>query len=244
MALLEVRDLVMRFGGVRALDGVNLEIGENEIVGIIGPNGAGKTTLFNVLTGALKPTAGVVRFRERDIAGEAADAIARLGMSRTYQKVRPFPRLTALENVMVPILNRAVAVGSMREAEAIATDLLNRVGLGEYAQVEASRLSLFHRKKIELARAIGADAKLVLLDEVMAGLTPVEADAAVELLRRMRAEFGFSLVCVEHLMRVIMTLSERIVVLERGRVISVGTPSEVAADEHVQRAYLGSNSHA
>ena len=145
---------------------------------------------------------------------------------------------------MVPIVNRAAGPDSprdMKAAEAIAVDLLRQVGLIEQAQVEARRLNLFHRKKIELARALGANPKLILLDEVMAGLTPVEADAAVELLKRLREQFRFTIVCVEHLMRVIMSLSERIIVLDHGRVIATGTPAEVAANPAVQSAYLGSD---
>ena len=239
--LLEARGVVMQFGGLCALDGVDVTIRENEIVGVIGPNGAGKTTLFNVLSGALRPTQGSVLFDGKELVGLAPETIARLGISRTYQKVRPFPRLTALENVLVPILNRGVPIGGMREAQAIAADLLRRVGLIEHAHTEACRLNLFHRKKIELARALGANARLVLLDEVMAGLTAVESEAAVELLKGLRGEFRFTIVCVEHLMKVIMTLSERIVVLEHGRVIAEGSPVEVAADERVQVAYLGSD---
>lgn len=237
--LLEVRGLSMHFGGVRALDDVDLTVEENEIVGVIGPNGAGKTTLFNVLTGALRPTSGSVKFRGKGLVGLPPDTIARLGIARTYQKVRPFPRLTVLENVLVPIVNRAVPVNDMGDARTIAMELLGHVGLAEHAQTEARRLNLFHRKKIELARALGANARLVLLDEVMAGLTPVESDSAVEILKTLRVQYGFTIVVVEHLMRVIMSLSERIVVLDHGRVIARGSPAEVASNPAVQTAYLG-----
>ena len=206
---------------------------------MIGPNGAGKTTLFNVITGMLRPNAGSVRFLGTELAGSSPDVIARLGITRTYQKVRPFPRLTVLENVLVPIINRADAVKSMRDARAIAMDMLGRVGLVQYANTEARGLNLFHRKKVELARALGAGARLLLLDEVMAGLTPVESDAAVDLLKSLKQEFRFTIVCVEHLMRVIMTISDRIVVLDHGKVIAGGSPLEVAADPAVQEAYLG-----
>ncbi|MFN0301664.1 MAG: ABC transporter ATP-binding protein [Burkholderiales bacterium] len=237
--LLEVTGLSMHFGGIRALDGVGLTIGENEIIGVIGPNGAGKTTLFNVLTGTLRPTAGSVKFLGRELVGLPADAITRLGIARTYQKVRPFPRLTVLENVLVPIVNRAVPVADMVEARAIARDLLERVGLAEHINTEARRLNLFHRKKVELARALGANARILLLDEVMAGLTSTEADTAVDLLKSLREKYRFTIVCVEHLMRVIMTLSERVIVLDHGRVIAAGSPADVAADPAVQTAYLG-----
>ena len=238
--LLEASGVKMQFGGLRALDGIDFTIFENEIVGVIGPNGAGKTTLFNVLTGVLHPTSGSVKFEGKEIVGLSSDKIARMGISRTYQKVRPFPRLTALENVLVPILNRTtLPVDSMNQAEDIAVGLLRRVGILEHANTEARSLNLFHRKKIELARALGSSARLVLLDEVMAGLTAVESEAAVELLRNLRIEYKFTIVCVEHLMRIIMNLSERIIVLEHGRVIAEGSPQSVAANERVQVAYLG-----
>ncbi len=237
--LLQARGLSMRFGGVRALDGVDLDVYENEIVGIIGPNGAGKTTLFNVLSGVNRATAGSIQMAGRELVGCSADVIARLGISRTYQKVRPFPRMTALQNVMVPIINQLRPAPSVSQAEALAARWLDRVGITAQAHVEARRLNLFHRKKVELARALAGGARIVLLDEVMAGLTAVEADAAVALLHELRAELRFSIVCVEHLMRVIMTLSERIVVLDHGRVIARGSPAEIAADPSVQRVYLG-----
>jgi branched-chain amino acid transport system ATP-binding protein len=188
----------------------------------------------------LRPTGGTVRFNGADIVGLAPEVICRLGIARTYQKVRPFARLTAEENVLVSLVNRANGVGSMGRARAMARDLLERVGLGAHAGTEASRLNLFHRKKVELARALGAGAQLVLLDEVMAGLTHVESDAAVELLRSLKREFRFTIVCIEHLMRIIMSLSDRIIVLDHGRVIATGTPAEVVANPEVQKAYLGS----
>ncbi len=237
--LLCVSGVKLRFGGIRALDGVDLTVGTGEFLGVIGPNGAGKTTLFNVITGVLRPNEGQIQFDGRDLAGSSPERICRLGISRTYQKVRPFPRLTVLQNVMVPILNRTERTASLDAAEHIAHDLINRVGLGPLARREARTLNLFHRKKIELARALGAGARLVLLDEVMAGLNPVEANDAIALLRGLKQEFGLTIVCIEHLMRIIMALSDRIVVLDRGRVIATGRPEEVAADPAVQTAYLG-----
>ena len=239
--LLTVTGLKLYFGGIRALDGVDLTVTEGEFLGVIGPNGAGKTTLFNVITGVYKPTAGSVQFQGRDLSGTPADQICRMGIARTYQKVRPFARLSVLDNVLVPIINRAGPSVSTAEATQIARGLLDRVGLSELADYEARNLTLFHRKKIELARALGAGAKLVLLDEVMAGLTPVEADAAIALLRKIKDDFALTIVCIEHLMRIIMALSDRIVVLDHGKVIATGRPAEVAADPLVQEAYLGSD---
>jgi branched-chain amino acid transport system ATP-binding protein len=237
--LLIIDDVHLQFGGVRALDGVRLTVNSGEFLGVIGPNGAGKTTMFNVITGVLSPTSGSVRFDGRELTKCTPDQICRLGVARTYQRVRPFARLTVLQNVMVPIINRDRRAISIVEASEIAYELLNRVGLLSYADVEANRLNLFHRKKIELARALGAGARIVLLDEVMAGLNAVEADAAANLLRALKNDFSLTVVCIEHLMRIIMTVSDRVVVLDRGAVIANGTPAEVADNPQVQRAYLG-----
>lgn len=237
--LLIIDDVHLQFGGVRALDGVRLTVNGGEFLGVIGPNGAGKTTMFNVITGVLSPTSGSVRFDGRELTKCTPDQICRLGIARTYQRVRPFARLTVLQNVMVPIINRDRRAVSIVEASEIARELLNRVGLSSYADVEANRLNLFQRKKIELARALGAGARIVLLDEVMAGLNAVEADAAANLLRALKNEFSLTVVCIEHLMRIIMTVSDRVVVLDRGTVIANGTPAEVADNPQVQRAYLG-----
>jgi branched-chain amino acid transport system ATP-binding protein len=237
--LLKIEDVRLHFGGVRALDGVNLSVSAGEFLGVIGPNGAGKTTMFNVITGVLHPNSGSVRFDGQELTERTPDQICRLGIARTYQRVRPFPRLTVMQNIMVPIVNRDRPKVSFDEAQDIANSLIKRVGLSGFADVEASRLNLFHRKKIELARALGAGARIVLLDEVMAGLNAVEADAAADLLRLLKHEFALTIVCIEHLMRIIMSVSDRVVVLDHGVVIANGTPTEVADNPQVQRAYLG-----
>jgi branched-chain amino acid transport system ATP-binding protein len=237
--ILEINDVRLHFGGVRALEGVNLEVYPGEFLGVIGPNGAGKTTLFNVITGVLSPNSGSVHFEGRELTQCTPDVICRLGIARTYQRVRSFPRLTVMQNVLVPIVNRDRPRVSFKQAHEIARMLLQRVGLWDHAQVEANRLNLFHRKKIELARALGAGARIILLDEVMAGLNAVEADAASELLRALKQEFSLTIVCIEHLMRIIMAVSDRVVVLDHGTVIANGKPAEVADNPQVQRAYLG-----
>lgn len=237
--LLIIDDLQLHFGGVHALDGVNLQVKAGEFLGVIGPNGAGKTTMFNVITGVLRPNRGSVRFDGHELTRCSSDQICRLGVARTYQRVRPFARLTVMQNVMVPIVNRDRPRVSRAQATDIARHLLARVGLTAYANVEATHLNLFHRKKIELARALGAGARVVLLDEVMAGLNAVEADAAADLLRALKEEFSLTIVCIEHLMRIIMSVSDRVVVLDHGVVIADGTPAEVADDPQVQKAYFG-----
>jgi branched-chain amino acid transport system ATP-binding protein len=238
---LEVRDLSVQFGGIRALDGATLSVRKGEILGIIGPNGAGKTTLFNAITGMVQPTAGTIRFMGQSLIGQKPEQICRLGVTRTYQKVRPFSRLTVLQNVMVPIVNRSQMVGGMLAARSLAFEILERVDLVAYANTEAASLNLYHRKKIELARAIGAGGTLLLLDEVMAGLTPVECDAAVVLLRSLKDESDLTIVCIEHLMRIVMAISDHITVLDRGRVIADGSPKQVADNELVQKAYFGTS---
>lgn len=239
--LLTVRDVSVRFGGIQALKGASLSVRDGEIRGIIGPNGAGKTTLFNVITGVQKPVSGSVRLDGEELVGRTPETICRLGIARTYQKVRPFPRLTVQQNVMIPIVNRHNWSGGTAAARPLALDLIERVGLGAYAYAEAGRLNLFHRKKVELARALGAGGKLLLLDEVMAGLTPVECDSAVALLRSMKQEFRLTIVCIEHLMRIVMALSDSITVLDRGSVIAEGAPAEVSSNAQVQEAYFGSD---
>ena len=240
-AFLEIADVKLHFGGVRALDGVDMQVHQGEFLGVIGPNGAGKTTLFNVITGVLNANSGSVRFDGQEITNRSPDEICRLGIARTYQRVKPFPRLTVLQNVLVPIVNRDRLKVSFEEADSIARMLLERVGLSEFADIEANRLNLFHRKKIELARALGAGSRILLLDEVMAGLNAVEADVASDLLRSLKTEFSLTIVCIEHLMRIIMAVSDRVVVLDRGRVIASGKPAEVADNPQVQRAYLGTD---
>ncbi len=238
-ALLEVRHATVRFGGIKALNEVDLTVQEGEFRGIIGPNGAGKTTLFNVITGVIKPSAGSVRLGGCDLTGLAPELICRRGITRTYQKVRPFGRLSVLDNVVIPIVNRDGWSSGMSAARDLARDIIGKIGLDRHAAVEAGSLNLFHRKKVELARALAGGGRLLLLDEVMAGLTPVECDSAVELLRSLRSEYRLTVVCIEHLMRIIMAISDHITVLDCGRIIAEGMPHEIASSELVQRAYFG-----
>lgn len=238
-AILTVRDVHLQFGGVKALNGISIDVKEGEFLGVIGPNGAGKTTLFNVITGVLRPNGGSVKFDGQELTTLAPDVICRRGIARTYQRVRSFPRLSVLQNVMVPIVNRNRPAVGKEAAYDIARGLLKRVGLWESAHIDANRLNLFQRKKIELARALGAGARVIMLDEVMAGLNAVEADTASDLLRSLKTEHAFTVVCIEHLMRIIMRVSDRIIVLDRGTVLATGTPTEIADNRQVQSAYLG-----
>jgi branched-chain amino acid transport system ATP-binding protein len=222
---------------VVALADVDLEIAEGQIMGLIGPNGSGKTTLVNVISGVFRPNAGRVTFRGRDVTGLAPHAIARLGIARTFQVVRPFQNLTALENVAVGAMFGGAGLGE-REAMARAREVLDEIGLGRRADALGDALTIPDRKRLELARALAARPALLLLDEVMAGLRGGELGEAIALIRRI-AQRGVTILLIEHVMRVIVDVCDAVTVLDRGRRIAAGTPREVMADPAVIRAYLG-----
>jgi len=235
MSLLVARGLSKRFGGLRAVAGLDLAVAPGEMLGLIGPNGAGKTTVFNLLSGFLTADAGDVRFNGRSIVGLAPHAICRLGLARTFQIVRPFPRMTVLENVRVGALARHPRAP---EALAQARDVVARVGLAARERVAAAALTLAERKRLELARALATEPSLLLLDEVMAGLNPTEIETIIQLIRGIH-ESGVSILLIEHNMRAVMALSHRIVVLSFGERIAEGTPAEIASHPKVVEAYLG-----
>jgi len=237
--MLETRGLTKHFGGLAALTDFDMAIGPGEIVGLIGPNGAGKTTVFNLMTGMLRPTAGRIVFDGREISQLQPHAICHLGIARTYRNVRPFVELTARENILVAIANRRRDPRPLSGAHDEARRWLAFVGLEPHAELVAHQLNIFQRKKLELARALGTRPRLLLLDELIAGLTPAEVDAAVELIRGLRAELGLAVLVIEHVMRAIMRLSDRIIVLHQGRKVREGQPAEIGADPEVQRIYLG-----
>ena len=235
MSLLEVRGLTRAFGGLVAVSRLNLLVEPGEIVGVIGPNGAGKTTLFALISGFVRPNGGTVRFDGRDVTGWRPNRVCRLGLARTFQIVRPFPDVSVLENVMVGAHARTA---STREAEEQAIAVLELVGLAHRGAQLAGTLTLADRKRLELARALATDPKLLLLDEVMAGLNPRETADTLEIVREVRRR-GVTLLIVEHVMHVIMTLAERVVVLHHGEKIAEGTPAEISRDQRVIDAYLG-----
>jgi branched-chain amino acid transport system ATP-binding protein len=233
--LLETRGLSKHFGGVHAVAGLDLVVAEGEVLGLIGPNGAGKTTVFNLLSGFLAPDAGEVRFRGRSLPGLAPHAICQLGLARTFQIVRPFPRLSVLDNVVVGALARHPDAA---RARARARAIVERLGLGPKAAQPAAGLTLAERKRLELARALATEPVLLLLDEVMAGLNPTEIAALVALVGEIHRD-GVSILLIEHNMRAVMALSHRIVVLNFGETVAEGAPAAIVNHPRVIEAYLG-----
>ncbi|MBI4590488.1 MAG: ABC transporter ATP-binding protein [Candidatus Rokubacteria bacterium] len=233
--LLEVRELTKHFGGVLANDRIDLAVNAGELVGIIGPNGAGKSTLFELITGFAKPDRGAIRFDGRSLLGRSTYEINRAGIARTFQKMRLFLGMTALENVMVGAIPRMDDLGEVR---ARARECLAFVGLADREAMPARALSTGFRKRLELARALATRPRLLLLDEVTGGVDQRAIPALMALVRRLREE-GVTVVAIEHNMRVVMDLCDRIVALHLGHVIADGPPAVVSGDEQVVRAYLG-----
>jgi branched-chain amino acid transport system ATP-binding protein len=235
VSLLEVRGLAKRFGGLQALRDLSFSVDAGETVGLIGPNGAGKTTVFALVSGFLEPDAGDIRFRGRSIRGLAPHAVNALGLARTFQIMRPFPRLSVVRNVTIGALRRHP---DPPRAEARAHAVLAEVGLAARAAVPAGALTLAERKRLELARALATEPVLLLLDEVMSGLNASETERIVELVRAIHAR-GIAILLIEHVMRAVMSLASRLVVLDHGERIAEGPPDVVAADRRVIEAYLG-----
>ena len=252
MSLLEIRNLSVRFGGLTAVSRVDLSVEEGSLVALIGPNGAGKTTAFNVITGVYAPSEGSVVFAGREIGGAAPHAISQLGIARTFQNIRLFRSLSALENVRVA-LQGAIRSGardvlrltSWRAREAAAEDearaLLDELVLGAFADARADSLPYGEQRRLEIARALATKPRLLLLDEPAAGMNPAEKQALRELVRRLRSEHGLTIVLIDHDVSFVMNLSDRVAVLDHGEKIADGSPEVVRRDALVIEAYLGSD---
>ncbi|GIF63641.1 ABC transporter ATP-binding protein [Asanoa ishikariensis] len=241
MTLLRVENLAKSFKGLRAVDDVSFEVTEGSILGVIGPNGAGKTTMFNLVAGALRPDTGRVHLGGKEITGHAPHRITAAGMTRTFQLMRPFYSMTVLENVTVAVLAGGAAKRTARET---AAEVIARVGLDKWRDAPTEGLPTAALKRLELARALASKPRVLLLDEVLAGLVPAERTPVMELLERLRTEDGVTLVFVEHIMAAVMRLSDSVLVLDLGRVLTSGAPEEVTRDPRVIEAYLGEDPHA
>lgn len=237
-ALLETKDVGVRFGGLHAVDSVSLDVDEGSIVGLIGPNGAGKTTFVNLVSGFVKPTSGRVVMAGQNITGRKPWDVARAGISRTFQIVKPFRAMTVRENVAIGAMFGPYEDSSLKGSLAEADRVLERVGLGDKSEARPGELPVADNKRLELAKALAMRPRLLFLDEVMAGLRPTEVDGSVELIRSLRDD-GLTLVVIEHVMKAIMAVSDAVFVLHEGKELAHGPPAEVADNERVIEAYLG-----
>jgi len=254
--VLGVEDLSISFGGLHALSGLSFEVADREIFALIGPNGAGKSTVFNVITGLYRPTRGRVTFGGEDLLALAPHQIARRGVARTFQNTEVFGQLTALDNVLIGrhahlrtgVIRAALGLPAVWREEARAREsvraLLARFGLEDAAETEAGSLPLGVQKRLEIARALASEPRLLLLDEPAGGLNPTETQTLMEVIRRLRDDSGLAIVVVEHDMELVMGISDRVAVLDHGRKIAEGKPREIATDAGVIEAYLGSEDGA
>ena len=238
MGLLQVQGLTKHFGGLAAVQNVSFEIERGEIISLIGPNGAGKTTIFNLLSGIYLPDKGEIRLEGENLVGRKPFEICQKGIGRTFQIMQPFPHMTVLENVVTSGLFGRVPRVPMRKVEGEAMELCQWVGLGDKLRAYPRNLTVADQKKIEIARALAVQPKLLLLDEVMSGLTPAETAEAIKLVRQLR-EKEMTIFLIEHVMKVVMGISDRVIVLHHGEKIAEGTSEQVANDSRVIEAYLG-----
>lgn len=239
MSFLQVQSVQKHFGGVAALRGVTFSVEKGEILGLIGANGAGKTTLFTLIAGNQRPSSGTINMDGHELTRLRPDRISRLGVARTFQVVRPFAGMTVLENIAIGQFFGARRERSQTKAKERARTIADQVGLGKLVASQVGSLTLGGLKRLEVGRALACEPRLLLLDEVMAGLTPTEVASAIELIRRLHVQYDLTIIVIEHVMRAVMTLCQRIVVLHHGELIAEGAPTEIANDTRVIEAYLG-----
>ena len=243
MRVLEGIGVTKYFGGLAAVFDVNFNVEQGEVFGLIGPNGAGKTTLFNLISAALTLKSGVIKFKDQNITGLKPHQICRLGVARTFQSVKIFANMSVLDNVILGALFGASTHISSADAERQAMELLEFVGLSALSAVPAKDLTLANQKRLEVAGALATQPELLLLDEIMAGLNPTEVAQAMELVKKIRNR-GITIIMIEHVMKAIMSVCDRIMVLHHGQKIAEGTPQEIATSETVIKVYLGERAHA
>ena len=243
MHILKGKSVTKYFGGLAAVSNVDFHAEQGEVLGLIGPNGAGKTTLFNLISAALVPKSGIIQFKGKDITGLRPHKICRMGVARTFQTVKVFPDMTSLNNVVLGLYFGISPGMSSTDALREATALLDFVGLEAVKATPAKDLTLANQKRLEVARALATSPELLLLDEIMAGLNPAELTQAMELITRIRDK-GITIIMIEHVMKAIMNVCERIIVLHHGEKIAEGTPQEIATSEKVIKIYLGDRAHA
>ncbi len=241
--VLEVVGLTKYFGGLAAVSGVDFHLEKGEIMGLIGPNGSGKTTVFNLISGVLKPDRGIIKIEGDDITGANPADICQRGLGRTFQIPLPFSRLTVLENVRLGRVYGSQPAESITQAEREADEVLDFIGLTSKRSLLSGSLPLLDRKRLELGKALATRPKVLLLDEILGGLNPAEVDAAMRLVKAIR-DSGVTLIVVEHVMKAIMGISDRVVVLNTGKKIAEGPPQQVVLDKNVIEAYLGTGHHA
>lgn len=239
--MLSVEKVTKKFGGLTAVNQVSMQVREGEIVGLIGANGAGKTTLFNMIAGAYPVTEGKILFDGREVQNVPSHKLAKIGVGRTYQIVKPFGNLTMLENTMVGALQKYPKVEDARKK---VEEVLELVEMSDRRDVRGENLNLPELKRMEVARALATEPKILLLDEVMAGLNPADSERVIELVRKINKETGLTIVIIEHIMKAVMTLSNRIYVLNQGVLIAQGTPEEVSRNPEVIKSYLGEKRYA